>query len=171
MIPKYLIISMITCVFVVLAGCQQKSMKAEGLTTTAESKTGPKIKFESLVYDFGKVGPRKKLNGEFKFTNAGNAPLKITKVEKCCGAVTELNKNEFAPGESGVLHVEYTSGISAGKITKELYRLKSCFGSIMSLSVLNCDSRTKTPAALILPLLALIINLSQSPVSMQPVVL
>jgi hypothetical protein len=121
MLRKYLIISIISCVFMVLVGCQQKTIKAEGLAAAAETKTGPKIEFENLVYDFGKVGPRKKLNGEFKFTNIGNAPLKITKVEKCCGAVIELDKDELNPDESGVLHVQYTSGISAGKITKKLY--------------------------------------------------
>jgi hypothetical protein len=107
--------------FSLLAGCQQQTKMAEGPAATAESKAGPKIEFESMVYDFGKVGPRKKLLGEFKFTNTGDAPLKITKVEKCCGAVTELDKNELAPGESGVLKVQYTSSRTAGKINKKLY--------------------------------------------------
>jgi hypothetical protein len=60
------------------------------LVAAAESKkAGPKIEFESMVYDFGKVGPGQKLNGQFKFTNTSDAPLKITKVEKCCGAVIQ----------------------------------------------------------------------------------
>ena len=82
---------------------------------------GPKIEFQSLVYDFGKVGPGQKMDGHFKFTNTGDAPLKITNVEKCCGAVTKLDKDELAPGEKGVLDVQYTSGRSAGKMVKLLY--------------------------------------------------
>jgi hypothetical protein len=54
-------------------GCQQKAKVAEEPATVAEpKKSKPEITFESLVYDFDKVGPRKKLLGEFKFTNTGD---------------------------------------------------------------------------------------------------
>lgn len=98
------------------------SAKVTAEPAVAESdKTRPKIEFESLVHDFGKVGPGKKLLGEFKFINTGDAPLKITKVEKCCGVVTKLDKEQLAPGESGVLKVQYTSSRTANKIMKCLY--------------------------------------------------
>jgi len=113
---NYLVITAVSCVFFQLAGCQQQAI------TEAVAKQGePKIEFESLVYDFGKVGPGKKLLGEFKFTNIGGAPLNITKVEKCCGAVIKLDKDELAPGESGVLNVQYTSSRMPGKMSKKLY--------------------------------------------------
>ena len=116
------IIIAISCVFFLLSGCQQQAKIAEEPAAAAESKKGgPKIEFESMVYDFDKVGPRQKLNGEFKFTNTGDAPLNITKVEKCCGAVTKLDKEKLAPGESGVLKVQYTSSSMPNKITKKLY--------------------------------------------------
>ena len=117
-----LIIVYVCCVFLLLAGCQQRAKRAEEPGALTESKkAGPKIAFENTVYDFGKVGPGQKLNGRFKFTNTGDAPLKITKVEKCCGAVTQLDKTEFAPGESGILYVRYTSSRMATKIMKRLY--------------------------------------------------
>jgi hypothetical protein len=121
MMRKYLIISAVSSVFALLAGCQRQAKMAEGPAATAESKAGAKIEFESMVCDFGKVGPRKKLEGEFKFTNAGDEPLRITNIEKCCGAAVKLDKGKFAPGESGVLQVQYTSSRAAGKITKKLY--------------------------------------------------
>jgi len=118
---KYLIINVFSCIFIILAGCQQQANMAEEPTTAAESKVaGPKIEFESMVYDFGKVGPREKLNGEFKFANTGDAPLKITEVEKCCGAVAQLDKDELAPGETGTLKVRYTSSVP-NKMEKRLY--------------------------------------------------
>jgi hypothetical protein len=118
---KHVIVA-VGCVLFLVAGCREQAKVAEGPAVKAESKkAGPKIELDSAVYDFGKVGPRKKLNGEFKFTNTGDAPLKITKVEKCCGAVTQLDKTELAPGESGALKVQYTSSRSAGKIRKKLY--------------------------------------------------
>ena len=120
---NYLVIIAVSCVFFLLAGCQQQAKVAkESAATEAVAKEGqPKIEFESLVYDFGKVGPGQKLLGEFKFTNTGDGPLKISKVEKCCGAVTKLDKDELAPGESGVLNVQYTSSRMANKIMKRLY--------------------------------------------------
>jgi hypothetical protein len=83
-------------------GCQEQAKISQ--------EAQPEIKFESLVYDFGEVGPSAKHEGEFKFTNLGQGLLKITKVGKCCGVVTRLDKMEYAPGESGVLKVEWNSG-------------------------------------------------------------
>ena len=104
------------------AGCQKQAKVAVEPSAVAEPAEGrARIEFESLVYDFGKVGPGQKLNGQFKFTNTGDALLKITGVEKCCGALTELDKKELAPGESGMLQVQYTSGRIAGAMSKRLY--------------------------------------------------
>ncbi|MHC4146167.1 MAG: DUF1573 domain-containing protein [Planctomycetota bacterium] len=116
------------------AGCRQPAKVAEEpipdaapvaaeepVEVTKPDKPVPKIVFESLEYDFGTVGPRQKLLGEFKFTNRGDAPLKITKVDKCCGAVTRLETTDYAPGESGVLKVEYRSASTASTMKKRLY--------------------------------------------------
>jgi hypothetical protein len=81
-------------------GCQE-SAKLKG-------KSLAEIKFEKVVYDFGEVGPGAKPKGEFRFTNVGEGLLKITKVEECCGVDAELDKMKYAPGESGVLKVEWT---------------------------------------------------------------
>ena len=116
------------------AGCRQQAKVAEEpitdaapvaaekpAKTTQPDKAAPKIAFESLEYDFGTLGPRVKKVGEFKFTNTGQAPLKITKVEKCCGVVTKLDKTDYAPGESGVLKVEYRSASMASTMKRRLY--------------------------------------------------
>jgi len=120
---RCLVFIVVSCVLLLNAGCQQQAKVAEEPSAPeAVAKKGePKIEFESMVYDFGKVGPGQKLLGELKFTNTGDGPLKITKVEKCCGAVTKLDKDKLAPGESGVLKVQYTSSRTANKIMKRLY--------------------------------------------------
>ncbi len=83
-------------------------------------KSLPEIKFEKLVYDFGEIGPNTKQKGEFKFTNVGEGLLKIIKVGKCCGVVTRLDKIEYAPGESGVLKVEWDSGPRESSMSRKL---------------------------------------------------
>jgi hypothetical protein len=116
------VIIAVSCIFFLLAGCQQQTKIAGEPAAKAESKEiGPRIMFENTVYDFGKVGPRQKLNGEFKFKNTGDEPLIITNVQKCCGAVVNLDKEELAPGESGVLKVQYTSSSMPNNIIKRLY--------------------------------------------------
>ncbi|MHC4751484.1 MAG: DUF1573 domain-containing protein, partial [Planctomycetota bacterium] len=81
----------------------------------------PEITFEKVVHDFGEVVPRRKHVGEFKFTNIGDGLLTITEVKKCCGVVAKLDKEQVAPGESGILKVEYQSGRQSGTMTRQIY--------------------------------------------------
>jgi hypothetical protein len=117
-----------------LTGCQQQAetVAEPGLDSPALSEKAPaegtkadepkpKIVFEKLEHDFGTVRPRVKKVADFKFTNSGDAPLKITKVDKCCSVVTRLDKADYAPGESGVLKVEYRSSSLPSTMKKRLY--------------------------------------------------
>ena len=80
----------------------------------------PGITFEQTVHDFGEVGPGASKTAEFKFTNTGDALLEIQKVQRCCGAVTKLAKERYAPGESGVLEVTYTFALKSMTMTKQV---------------------------------------------------
>lgn len=84
------------------------------------NQPSPKMKFEKVTLDFGKVGPGTKSTDEFKFTNSGNEVLKITKVGQCCGVVTKLDKREYAPGEDGVLNITYNASVQIGKVMRQL---------------------------------------------------
>jgi hypothetical protein len=99
---SYMITVICGLVLFLQIGCQEQAKITGGAV--------PKIKFEKLVYDFGEVGPSAKNEGQFKFTNTGDGLLKITKVSRCCGVVTELDKMEYAPGQSGIIKVEWHSG-------------------------------------------------------------
>jgi len=69
----------------------------------------PQITFEKDTLDLGEVGVGAKLTGQFKFTNTGAAPLKITLVQGCCGVTTKGVEvgQEYAPGQSGTLEFDY----------------------------------------------------------------
>jgi hypothetical protein len=88
---------------------------------TSRAQLKPEITFATTVCDFGEVSPGKKCVGKFEFTNTGNSLLRITEVKKCCGVVAELDREEFAPGQTGVLHVEYRSAGTADGIRRQLY--------------------------------------------------
>ena len=114
------------------SGCQEQAKVEQELkSVTAETEQStvkvsdpngpvPKIKFDKVALDFGKVGPGTKSNDEFKFTNIGESVLKITKVGQCCGVVTTLEKKEYAPGESGVLKVTYNAPVRIGAQMRQL---------------------------------------------------
>ena len=96
---------------------EQKAEAREVAVEQATAKKGPILTFEKRAHDIGIVGPSTKNTAEFKFTNTGDEVLKITKKPKSsCGCtVPRLTKKEYAPGESGVIKVEYKSKKEAKK--------------------------------------------------------
>jgi hypothetical protein len=82
----------------------------------------PKISFEQMVCDLGRVGLGTKNACEFKFTNTGQGPLKITNVKSACGCtVALLDKKEYAPDESGTIEVTYTAPNTTTATQKSIY--------------------------------------------------
>jgi hypothetical protein len=119
---------LISCISFLQIGCQEQakstkeSLAAQRKPEAAPepNKTSPRITFDNMVYDFGEVGPNKKNTGQIKFTNTGDALLIITKVDRCCGVVTSLDKMEYEPGESGTLKITWNSGPRQSTFTRKL---------------------------------------------------
>ena len=80
----------------------------------------PKLVVKNSSYDFGNIEPGSTNTATFNFTNVGDRPLKITNVKRCCGAVTKLDKEELAPGESGVLTAQYRVGQASSLLRKKI---------------------------------------------------
>ncbi len=96
-----------------------------GLILLPELATGhrlsPAIVFEQVVCDLGQVGVGTGNLCEFRFGNAHEGMLKITNVKATCGCtVVQLDKREYAAGESGVIKVTYTAGSTPGAAEKHL---------------------------------------------------
>ncbi len=114
------------------SGCQKQAKVDRELkfdqTETEELMVGapdsnepsPNIKLDKVVLDFGKVGPGTKSTDEIKLTNTGEGVLKISKVSNCCGVVAILDKDEYAPGESGALKVIYNASAQTGKFMRHI---------------------------------------------------
>ena len=61
-------------------------------------------------HDFGKIPEGDKVSHTFTFRNTGNNPLKIETVKPSCGCTTpDWTKDEIAPGETGMIKVEFDS--------------------------------------------------------------
>ena len=84
--------------------------------------TAPRITFEKISHDFGHVGLGSFNFCEFKFTNTGNAILKIQEIQEACSCtVHDLKKKEYAPGESGIITVGYAADTQLGNMMKQLF--------------------------------------------------
>lgn len=134
-----LTIFIVTCNLFLQVSCQGQAVAGESklestppratigpskarVTKLQTNKKGPKITFEKVIHDFGKIGPGTKNAYKFKFTNTGDKLLKIKRIQSTCGcAVAKLSKKEYAPGESGTLKVTYSSGKSPGAASKRLF--------------------------------------------------
>jgi hypothetical protein len=88
------------------------------------SGAAPKITVEKDVCDLGEIGVDTKQTGQFRFTNTGNAPLKIVLVRSCCGVGIKGVEagQEYAPGQSGALEFDYQAlSMPNPTVTRMLY--------------------------------------------------
>lgn len=147
--PNCLILTVaaISCILLFKIGCRQATEVAPepqtvstepqiGLTEPKPSigpievntvpevkKKGPRIEFENVVHDFGKVGPGSTHRCEFKFINTGDSLLKVKKPTSTCGCtVAKLSKKEYAPGESGSVKItRFHVPTSPGTARKDVF--------------------------------------------------
>ncbi|HUT29811.1 MAG TPA: DUF1573 domain-containing protein [Sedimentisphaerales bacterium] len=94
---------------------------AENATAQPEiGKGGPKISFEKVICDRGELDSKRKQVCEFAFSNVGDAVLKIDRIETCCGFRGTLKggRKEYAPGEQGIVVVEFDASRFRGSLTK-----------------------------------------------------
>ncbi len=97
---------------------QEKKQPEEKTVKIAE----PKIVFGSKVHNFGNLGIKEKAECEFRFKNAGQAPLKIGKIKSTCGCtVPSLSKKEYEPSEKGVIKIKYSGQNKPGSVAKHIY--------------------------------------------------
>lgn len=117
-----LLISVIGVILLLQLGCQEQIKPEKAETSVRNGKAGPKIMFENVISDLGQVGTiSSKKVAEFNFSNIGNAPLKITQIERCCNVVPILDETEFAPGESGIVKAEFYTPSKTGPFVKTIY--------------------------------------------------
>lgn len=80
-----------------------------------------KFKDVDATYDFGIVKEGAPVKHDYVFTNVGNQPLQILKVDASCGCTTpEWPKRPIMPGKSSKITVTFTSSGNVGKTIKEI---------------------------------------------------
>lgn len=79
---------------------------------SAEQPSGKEaiITFDKTEHEFGKILQGEVVTYSFHFTNTGNAPLLITKVNTSCGCtVGEYPREPIKPGQDGFIKATYDS--------------------------------------------------------------
>ncbi|APU09285.1 DUF1573 domain-containing protein [Cellulophaga lytica] len=80
-----------------------------------------KIEFKTETVDYGKVERGGNGVRVFEFTNTGDAPLIISKVNSSCGCtIPKKPKEPIMPGKTGVIEVKYDTKRPAGPIRKAI---------------------------------------------------
>jgi hypothetical protein len=91
-----------------------------GVAAQAQSKVA-EFKFDKESHDFGKIPVNKPVSVDFKFTNIGDEPIIITKVETTCGCtVPDYTKTPVKKGESGLVKVTYNPTGAALPFSKSI---------------------------------------------------
>jgi hypothetical protein len=102
-----------------LAGCENNNNKGLDTDVVKNEKSAsgdlkpyetPRITFEKMEHDFGKIIQGEFVRYSFKFTNTGKSDLLISKVSTSCGCtVGNYPKQPIEPGESGLVEVVFDS--------------------------------------------------------------
>jgi thiol-disulfide isomerase/thioredoxin len=88
---------------------------------TAPLPKSPIAEVDEPRFDYGKVWVNDELVHAFKLRNAGDAPLRITRVKPGCGCtVAGTYPNELAPGETGEFPFKLNTKKMNGRFTKSI---------------------------------------------------
>jgi len=99
-------------------------------------EVGPKIEFESLEINYGKISKGDNGIRIFKFTNVGSKPLIINKVYSSCGCtIPKKPSSPIGPGQDDEIQVKYDTN-RVGPIRKSITVLSNAINSpTMSLKI------------------------------------
>ena len=83
----------------------------------ATNAIGPKIQFETTVYDFGRAKSGDLVKYTYVFTNVGDQLLELTGVQ-ACGCITADWTKKVEPGKTGAVPIAFNSAGYGGQIFK-----------------------------------------------------
>jgi len=87
----------------------------------------PRISFDKMEHDFGKIIQGEKVTYNFKFKNSGNSDLLISQVHSSCGCtVPDYPHDPIKPGETGLIKVTFDSAGRTGIQNKAVTIVSNC---------------------------------------------
>jgi hypothetical protein len=103
---------------------------------TAPAGKSPAMKFDRDKHDFGKITQGDRVTTQFKFKNIGGSDLIISDARGSCGCtVPDYPKKPIAPGEEGVINVEFNSEGKRDKQEKTVTLTTNCEPNTVVLTI------------------------------------
>lgn len=103
--------------FTVLAGFRASGQQAA--PAAAPAQAGPRIAFDSPVFDFGKAPAGELIKHTFYFTNTGVEKLVLHSVNPACGCTAAADwTREVAPGGFGQVPIQFNTANFTGPVAK-----------------------------------------------------
>lgn len=82
---------------------------------------GPRALIEDSAHDFGSMGTGQSGRHRFRITNAGDAPLRLTRGQSSCGCtIAEVGREEIAAGASAEVTVEWRTKGEGGPFRQQV---------------------------------------------------
>ena len=114
---KKIFLSLSLALLVAGGAAAQSPVKNQPSAPQENAKNGPSITFETSEHNFGEIKQGDVVEHTFKFTNTGNQPLIIERVDVTCGCTTpSWTKEPIMPGKSGTITAKFNS---AGKLGQQ----------------------------------------------------
>jgi hypothetical protein len=115
----------LTLVLFAFAGCKNTNdgtkIDASAIENDGTNVKEPKFSFNETNWDFGKITEGDRVEHTFKFKNVGESDLIISNCSASCGCtIPDWPKEPIAPGESGVIKVEFNSAGKSDLVTKDI---------------------------------------------------
>ena len=104
---------------------------------TLDSTKMPRIKFEDMLHNFGKLEQVDKRKHTFLFTNSSELPLYILDVNTSCGCtVASYSEDVIAPGENGEINLDYDPKNKKGIQEKKVIVTSNAFPNKVELTII-----------------------------------
>lgn len=88
-------------------------------TVTLKPGEVPAIKFDTPIYDFGRIRAGQDVVHDFWFTNTGTGPLELLRVRPSCGCTQAGAHDKIVqPGQTGKIPIKMATGHAAGPVNK-----------------------------------------------------
>ena len=118
--PCFLMIVALIAPFFIIQGCSPNTEKSKTSENPEQSSQAARLVVDTNTYDFGTISMGAIKKGVFNLSNAGDKTLLIKEIDKCCGAVISIDKNEIQPGQTVLLTAEYHASQGPGLFSKNI---------------------------------------------------
>lgn len=99
----------------------QQPTKNQVTAPQEQAKAGPAITFEASEHNFGDIKQGDVVEHTFTFTNTGNQPLIIERVDVTCGCTSpSWTKDPVMPGKTGTVTAKFNSSGKLGQQKKPI---------------------------------------------------